>query len=226
MRKVITSIRASSISSRKKSVEKALGYAYRDRKVRKREFRKLWIIRIGAAARQNGLNYNQLIHGLKVAGVDLDRKVLADIALQDPAAFTKLAETARKASQTLNSLMGFRVKRCLQSGSASFVLSNSSLTANASPWPICDPSKNIRTDTSPASPAFLPFNFRTSQRLPATERAEFGRVANEDQDQGRRRHGGAASKALRGRSNSAALERERLDVTLPGNRRRIGHVIR
>jgi large subunit ribosomal protein L20 len=82
----------------KEAVEKSLGYAYRDRRVRKREFRKLWIIRIGAAARVNGLNYNQLIHGLKVAGVDLDRKVLADIALQDPAAFTKLAETARKAA--------------------------------------------------------------------------------------------------------------------------------
>ena len=81
----------------KEAVEKALGYAYRDRRVRKREFRKLWIIRIGAAARQNGMNYNQMIHGLKVAGVDLDRKVLADIALQDPAAFTKLAETAKKA---------------------------------------------------------------------------------------------------------------------------------
>jgi large subunit ribosomal protein L20 len=82
----------------KEAVEKAGVYAYRDRKVRKREFRKLWIIRIGAAARQNGLNYNQLIHGLKVAGVDLDRKVLADIALQDPAGFTKLAETARQAA--------------------------------------------------------------------------------------------------------------------------------
>ena len=81
----------------KESVEKALVYAYRDRKARKRDFRRLWIIRIGAAARQNGLNYNQLIHGLKVAGVDLDRKVLADIALQDPAGFTQLAETARKA---------------------------------------------------------------------------------------------------------------------------------
>jgi large subunit ribosomal protein L20 len=83
----------------KESVDKALGYAYRDRKVRKREFRKLWIIRIGAAARLNGLNNNQLIHGLKVAGVDLDRKVLADIALQDPAAFTQLAETARTAAK-------------------------------------------------------------------------------------------------------------------------------
>jgi large subunit ribosomal protein L20 len=82
----------------KESVEKALGYAYRDRKARKRDFRRLWIIRIGAAARQNGLNYNQFIHGLKVAGVDLDRKVLADIALQDPAAFTKLAETAKKSA--------------------------------------------------------------------------------------------------------------------------------
>jgi len=82
----------------KESVEKALVYAYRDRKARKRDFRRLWIIRIGAAARQNGINYNKLIHGLKTAGVDLDRKMLADIALQDPAAFTKLAETAKKAA--------------------------------------------------------------------------------------------------------------------------------
>ena len=82
----------------KESVEKALVYAYRDRKARKRDFRRLWIIRIGAAARQNGTNYNKLIHGLKTAGVDLDRKMLADIALQDPPAFTKLAETAKKAA--------------------------------------------------------------------------------------------------------------------------------
>ena len=81
----------------KESVDKALVYAYRDRKARKREFRRLWIIRIGAAARQNGLNYNQLVHGLKAAGVDLDRKILADFALQDPAAFTHLVETAKKA---------------------------------------------------------------------------------------------------------------------------------
>lgn len=81
----------------KESVDKALVYAYRDRKTRKRDFRRLWIIRIGAAARQNGLNYNQFISGLKTAGVTLDRKVLADIALQDPAAFTNLAETARGA---------------------------------------------------------------------------------------------------------------------------------
>src|ERR1044071_8805093 len=81
----------------KESVEKALVYAYRDRKAKKRDFRRLWIIRIGAAARQNGINYNKFIHGLKVAGVDLDRKILADIALQDPAAFTKLAETAKSA---------------------------------------------------------------------------------------------------------------------------------
>ena len=81
----------------KESVEKALVYAYRDRKARKRDFRRLWIIRIGAAARQNGLNYNQFISGLKKSGVDTDRKVLADIALQDPAAFTRLAETAKGA---------------------------------------------------------------------------------------------------------------------------------
>jgi large subunit ribosomal protein L20 len=81
----------------KESVEKALGYAYRDRRVRKREFRRLWIVRIGAAARMNGLNYNQFMFGLKQAGVAMDRKVLADLALQDPAAFTRLAETAKSA---------------------------------------------------------------------------------------------------------------------------------
>ena len=79
----------------KESVEKALVYAYRDRKARKRDFRRLWIVRIGAAARMNGLNYNQLIFGLKKAGVDMDRKILADIAVQDPATFTRLAETAK-----------------------------------------------------------------------------------------------------------------------------------
>ena len=81
----------------KESVEKALVYAYRDRKARKRDFRRLWIIRIGAAARQNGLNYHQFIHGLKQAGVELDRKVLSDIAITDPSAFKNLAETARNA---------------------------------------------------------------------------------------------------------------------------------
>jgi large subunit ribosomal protein L20 len=83
----------------KESVEKALTYAYRDRKARKRDFRRLWIVRIGAAARTNGLNYNQLIFGLKQAGVDMDRKALADLAVQDPAAFTRLAETAKGAIQ-------------------------------------------------------------------------------------------------------------------------------
>jgi len=78
-------------------VMKSGQYAFRDRRAKKREFRKLWIIRIGAAAKQNGTSYNKLIHGLKVAGIDLNRKMLADIALQDPAAFTKLAETAKSA---------------------------------------------------------------------------------------------------------------------------------
>ena len=81
----------------KESVEKALGYAYRDRKARKRDFRRLWIVRIGAAARQNGLNYHRFVFGLKQAGVELDRKVLADLAISDPAAFTRLAETAKAA---------------------------------------------------------------------------------------------------------------------------------
>ena len=83
----------------KESVEKALTYAYRDLKARKRDFRRLWIVRIGAAARMNGLNYNQFIFGLKQSGVDMDRKVLADIALQDPTAFFQLAERAKGAIQ-------------------------------------------------------------------------------------------------------------------------------
>jgi len=73
----------------------ALAYAYRDRRNRKRDFRRLWICRINAAARQNGLSYSRLISGLKKAGVVLDRKVLADLAVRDSAAFAKLAEVAK-----------------------------------------------------------------------------------------------------------------------------------
>jgi len=77
------------------AVDKARQYAYRDRKVKKREFRALWIARINAAARANGLSYSRFMHGLNQAGIELDRKVLADIAVRDAAAFAKLAETAR-----------------------------------------------------------------------------------------------------------------------------------
>src|SRR5690554_3504559 len=73
---------------------KSLFYAYRDRRNRKRDFRSLWITRINAAARLNGLNYSRLIHGLKLANVQVDRKVLADIAVRDAGAFNKLAELA------------------------------------------------------------------------------------------------------------------------------------
>jgi large subunit ribosomal protein L20 len=76
------------------TVEKGLTYAYRDRKVRKREFRGLWIVRINAAARTHGVTYSRLMAGLKKAGVDLDRKVLADLAVRDPAAFGDLAKLA------------------------------------------------------------------------------------------------------------------------------------
>ena len=71
-------------------------YAYRDRRNKKRDFRRLWITRIGAAARQNGMSYSTFIRGLKVAEVDLDRKVLADIAVRDPDGFAGLVEVARK----------------------------------------------------------------------------------------------------------------------------------
>ena len=76
---------------------KAQWYAYRDRRNRRRDLRRLWITRINAAARQNGLSYNRFIHGLKLAGVVLDRKVLADIAVRDAIAFAELAEVAKDA---------------------------------------------------------------------------------------------------------------------------------
>ena len=72
-------------------------YAYRDRRDRKGQFRRLWIARIGAGARQNGISYSQLIHGLQRAGVELDRKALADLAVHDPASFAQLVQTARDA---------------------------------------------------------------------------------------------------------------------------------
>jgi large subunit ribosomal protein L20 len=79
------------------SVDKALSYAYRDRKQRKRNFRKLWIIRINAAARMNNLSYSKFIHGLKKANIELDRRVLAELAISDPPAFTRIATVATEA---------------------------------------------------------------------------------------------------------------------------------
>jgi len=83
--------------SAKEAVERGLKFAYSGRKQRKRQFRSLWIIRIGAAARLHGLSYNQFIHGLKKAGVELDRKILADLAVNDAAGFQSLAEQAKGA---------------------------------------------------------------------------------------------------------------------------------
>ena len=90
-------LKKSSYTYAKEQVEHSLAYAYRDRKAKKRTFRQLWIIRINAAARQNGLSYNQLIAGLRKAEVDLDRKVLAELAVRDPQAFGALAERAKSA---------------------------------------------------------------------------------------------------------------------------------
>ncbi len=84
--------------SAQEAANRADRYAKRDRRVKKRQYRRLWIQRVGAAARQNGLTYGQLIHGLKAAGVALDRKVLADIAVKDAAAFTSLVATAKAAA--------------------------------------------------------------------------------------------------------------------------------
>jgi large subunit ribosomal protein L20 len=76
------------------AVDKALMFAYRDRRVRKRDFRKLWIARINAATRMNNLSYSKFIHGLKLAGVELDRKVLAELAISDPRGFSQIASLA------------------------------------------------------------------------------------------------------------------------------------
>ncbi len=76
-------------------VMKSLTYAYRDRRTKKRNFRKLWIARINAAARLNGLSYNTLMHGLKLANIEINRKMLSEIAISDPAGFTSLCDTAK-----------------------------------------------------------------------------------------------------------------------------------
>lgn len=81
----------------KEQVIRSLAFSYRDRRQKKRDFRGLWIIRIGAAARQHGLSYSKFIHGLKLAGIDLNRKILADIAVRDAEGFKKLADAARQA---------------------------------------------------------------------------------------------------------------------------------
>jgi large subunit ribosomal protein L20 len=90
-------LKHSSYKRAKEQVDKSLVYAYRDRKARKRTFRRLWIMRINAAARREGLSYNQFVAGLRKADIRLDRKVLADLAVSDPAAFGKIAEQAKAA---------------------------------------------------------------------------------------------------------------------------------
>ncbi|EAH6840470.1 50S ribosomal protein L20 [Campylobacter jejuni] len=81
----------------KEQLERSLVYAYRDRRRKKRDFRRLWIVRINAACRLNDLSYSRFINGLKKVGIELDRKILADLAMNDAAAFAKIAEAAKKA---------------------------------------------------------------------------------------------------------------------------------
>ena len=88
----------SSYKRAKEALLKADGYAYRDRRNKKRDFRRLWIQRINAAARQEGMSYSQFMHGAKLAGIELDRKVLADIAVRDPETFRRFATAAREAT--------------------------------------------------------------------------------------------------------------------------------
>ncbi len=93
-------LKHSSYRRAKEQVEKSLVYSYRDRKTRKRTLRSLWIVRINAAARANGLSYNQFMAGLRKANVELDRKILADLAVSDPAAFAAVAEQAKSALES------------------------------------------------------------------------------------------------------------------------------
>jgi large subunit ribosomal protein L20 len=81
----------------KEQLERSLVYAYRDRRQKKRDFRRLWIVRINAAARLNGMNYSTFMHGLKLANIELDRKILADMAMNAPEAFTKVADASKAA---------------------------------------------------------------------------------------------------------------------------------
>ena len=90
-------LKHSSYRRAKEQVEHSLAYAYRDRKAKKRTFRRLWILRINAAARREGLSYNEFVNGLKRAEIGLDRKVLADLAVNDPATFAKIARQAKAA---------------------------------------------------------------------------------------------------------------------------------
>jgi large subunit ribosomal protein L20 len=90
-------LKKNSYRKAKEQMLKSLSYAYRDRRTRKRDFRRLWIIRINARARQHGLSYNQFMFGLRKAEIELDRKVLADIAISDPKAFEALAAAAKAA---------------------------------------------------------------------------------------------------------------------------------
>jgi large subunit ribosomal protein L20 len=90
-------LKKSSYRYAKEQVEHSLAYAYRDRKAKKRTFRRLWIMRINAGARANGLSYNQFVAGLKQANIELDRKVLADLAVSDPQAFAGIAQKAKSA---------------------------------------------------------------------------------------------------------------------------------
>ena len=92
-----TGVRRKRYRMAKEQVQHSGVYAYRDRRDRKAQFRRLWITRIGAGARQNGTTYSAFMHGLKQAGIELDRKVLADMAVHDPAAFASLVETAKAA---------------------------------------------------------------------------------------------------------------------------------
>jgi len=81
----------------KEQLERSLVYAYRDRRQKKRDFRRLWIVRINAASRLNGLTYSTFMHGLKLANIELDRKILADMAMNAPESFTKIAEASKAA---------------------------------------------------------------------------------------------------------------------------------
>ena len=90
----------------KEQVERSLNFAFTGRKIKKRDFRSLWIVRIGSAARLNGLNYSQFMHGLKLANIDLDRKVLADLAVNEPVTFSEISGKVKQALEVNHPIAG------------------------------------------------------------------------------------------------------------------------
>ena len=188
----------------KENVERGWKYAYRDRKNKKRDFRKLWIVRINAAARQHDMSYSVFMNGLKLAGIEVDRKILADLAVRDPQAFGAIAEAARALRGDVLSALHFR---------------QASVTGVEIHPAARLPADRCCRGSSVSSPAQIPVSTRARRRAVSDLRCARGRRRPRDDAEethsppGRHRRGESRRSALRQRPRA---ERR----TLPGHRRR------